>query len=158
MMSRDFSPCVQHQASSITESLIITGERIQTCSFIRFSPPPQSNPISATQQTLIPKDRKAVAMETTQACFHPLIDEVLCDGPDVARRTPVPHSGTDPSSSTADVQTQQQRRDGEQSRSDPAVFGPLPATRGSCCRYVSSDIGKRGGFVRNHPWFDLVMI
>lgn len=162
MMSRNFSPYVQHQASSITESLIITGERIQikchlqTCSLIRFNPPP--NPISATQQTLIPKDRKVVAMETTQACFHPLIDEVLCDGPDVARKAPVPHSGTDPSSSTADVQTQQQRRDGEQSRSDPAVFGPLPATRGSCCRYVSSDIGKHGGFVRNHLWFDLVMI
>lgn len=79
MMSRNFS-----QMFNITESLIIkeTTERIQIkCHLLnQITPPPHPpNPINATQQTLIPKDRKVVAMETTQACFHPPIDEVLCE-------------------------------------------------------------------------------
>lgn len=95
---------VNHQASVFTDIIDYNRwkDSNKTCEssptdlqFNRITPCPP-HPINAMQRALIPKDRKVVVMETTQACFHPPIDEVLCGGPDVARRTPVPHSDADP--------------------------------------------------------------
>lgn len=127
--------------------------------------------INVMQQALISKDRKVrikvVVMETTQACFTPTKSMrfyvCVCGGPDVASRTPVPHSDSDPlvlhcwaDRNRNTVRTnggRRWRKDGETN----VALGSLSSAGGSCCRYVGVYCCFSCKLMMDRSWIRMVL-